>query len=271
MFNLPTEPIKAQRINPKKLVIYSHSKVGKTTATSLLENALNIDFEEGAQAVDGMSINIKEILRKNPTQNILTVLTNLKDQLEAYYTKNGKWQYDYLIIDTTTALEEYAKQYATVLYKQTPMGKVYTGTNVINDLPQGAGYGYLRDAFEKLLALMDGKCNVCTILIAHSKDSSINKMGKDLTAKDVALTGKLKLIVLSDADGIGFLYRNPTNPNQTLLSFISHEQDLATGARQEHISGREFVLLGLQNPDFAKTGEKRVFTNEWNKIFIDNK
>jgi len=189
MFNLPTEPQKAQVKSPRKMVIFSHPKVGKTTAVSQLKNALNIDFEEGAGYVDGMSINIPKILRDNPTENILTVLTNLKNRLEDYYKKNGKWQYDYLIVDTTTGLEDYAKMYANVLYKQTPMGKAYVGNNVINDLPQGGGYGYLRDAFEKLLALMDGKCNICTILIAHSKDASINKMGKDLMAKDVALTG----------------------------------------------------------------------------------
>lgn len=268
MFSLPTRPTVAEVKSPRKLVIYSHPKVGKTTAVSYLKNALILDFEEGAGYVDGMSLNIPKILRDNPKENILTVLTNLKTQLDDYYAKNGKWQYDYIVVDTTTSLEDYARPYATVLYKQTPMGKVYTGTNVINDLPQGGGYGYLREAFEKLLALVDKKCNVCTILIAHSKDATINKMGKDLQAKDIQLTGKLKMIVCADADGIGFMYRNPTNLNQTLLSFVSHEQDLATGARQEHIAGREFVILELQNPDFVKTGEKRVFTNEWDKIFI---
>lgn len=268
MFSLPTNKQAATNVAPRKLVIYSHPKVGKTTIISRLPNCLVLDFEEGAGYVDAMSLNIPKILRDNPKENILTVLTNLKSQLEDYYNKNGRWQYDYIAIDTASALEEYARPYATVLYKQTPMGRTYAGSNVINDLPQGGGYGYLREAFEKLLKLIDGKCNVCTIITAHAKDASINKQGKDLSAQDVALTGKLKQIVLADADGIAFLYRNPSNSNETILSFKSHQQDLATGARQEHIAGREFSILTLENPDYITTGEKRIFSDQWSKIFI---
>ena len=268
MFNLPEKPTPPELVNPKKLVIFSHPKVGKTTAVSLLQNNLNIDFEEGAGYVEGMSINIKKILRDNPKENILSVLTSLSNKLDEYYAKHGKWQYDYITIDTTTSLEDYCRPYANVLYKQTPMGKSYAGNSVINDLPNGGGYGYLRAAFENLLNTVDGKCNICTILIAHSKDASINRNGKDLQAKDVALTGKLKMIVCADADGIGFMFRNPNNPNETILSFKTHEQDLATGARQAHISGREFKILTLQNPDYVEKNEARVFSTEWNKIFV---
>ena len=103
--------------------------------------------------------------------------------------------------------------------------------------------------------------------MSHVKDSSINKQGKDLNAKDVALTGKLKQIVCANADAIGFMFRNPTNFNQTILSFKTHEQDLATGARPPHLSNQEFVILELTNPDYAAKNEPKIFKDNWSQIF----
>lgn len=266
MIELPKQITKSSVLSPRRMIIFSQPKVGKTTALSFLQNALFIDLEEGTKYVDVMSLNIKDILRKNPKSNILEVLTNISKQLTDYYIANNKWQYDYLIIDTTTALESFAKPYANFLYKQTPMGKSYTGSNVINDLANGAGYGYLRAAFENLLELLTDKCNICTILVAHTKNTAINKLGKDLQAQDLDLTGKLKNIIAADADGIGYMYRN--SEGQTILSFKNHEQDLASGSRLDHLSQREFVLLEVINKDYATTGERKQFKHGWDKIFI---
>jgi len=176
--------------------------------------------------------------------------------------------YEALYKLTTSALEEYATKFATVLYKQTPMGKSFPGTDVISELPNGAGYGWLRKAFEKLLEPLEGKCNTCFILVSHTKDSSINKQGKDLAAKDLALTGKIKQITCAGADAIGYMYRNPQNVNQTILSFKTHEQDLATGARPAHLSNQEFVILELTNPDYTTTGQNKIFKDSWDKVFV---
>lgn len=113
------------------------------------------------------------------------------------------------------------------------------------------------------------KCNKSFILIGHAKSSSINKNGKDLNAKDLALTGKLKLIISANCDTIGYMYRNPSNNNQTILSFKTHEQDLATGARPDHLANQEFVICELTNPDYVKNNEPRKFVTYWNKIFIE--
>jgi len=94
-------------------------------------------------------------------------------------------------------------------------------------------------------------------------------MGKDLQAKDIQLTGKLKSIVCAEADAIGYLFRNPQNANQTILSFKTHEQDLATGARPPHLSNQEFVILELENPDYITKKEPKKFKDNWNQIFID--
>lgn len=79
---------------------------------------------------------------------------------------------------------------------------------------------------------------------------------------------KLKNIVCAEADAIGYLFRNSTNANQTILSFKTHEQDLATGARPPHLSNQEFVILELENPDYLTKNEPKRFKSGWDKVFI---
>ena len=45
---LPTSKVKAERVNPKRIVIYSKPKTGKTTAYAGLEDNLIIDLENGS-------------------------------------------------------------------------------------------------------------------------------------------------------------------------------------------------------------------------------
>jgi len=243
-------------------------KHGKTEAVSKLPSNLIVDLEQGAEFVECMKLDVLDVLKKNPNENPLTVLQHLGKQLDDYYTKHGKYPYDYLTVDTTSALEEFARKFATILYKMTPIGKGFAGKDVVAELPQGGGYDWLRKAFDELLKPIENRCNKCFILVSHVKNSSINKLGKDLQAKDLMLTGKLKNIVCAEADAIGYMFRNPQNANQTILSFKTHEQDLATGARPPHLSNQEFVILELENPDYLTKNEPKRFKSGWDKVFI---
>jgi len=40
MIDLPTQKTKASRVNPKKIILFSNPKSGKTTAVAALENNL---------------------------------------------------------------------------------------------------------------------------------------------------------------------------------------------------------------------------------------
>lgn len=264
---LPDTPSEPTVINPKRMVTFAHTKAGKTTALSFLPNHLILDLEEGTDFVASTKLDIVKEMR-NTGKNPLVVLTEIGAALDAYYAEHKRHKYDHLILDTTSALEEFARKYATILYKMSPIGKQFAGKDVVSELPNGAGYDWLRQAFAKLLEPIENRCNVCFTLVSHVRQSSINKNGTDLQAKDLALTGKLKQIVCAEADAIGFLYRNPKNAGQTLLSFKTHEQDLATGARPEHLANQEFVVLELTNPDYASKGEPRIFESHWDKVFI---
>ncbi len=265
MFKLPTEVSKPLVLNPRRMVIFAQTKAGKTMACSRLPNHLIIDLEEGSSFYECTSIDVQKIVRDNKT-NPVAVIKEIGKQMDDFYLANGKWPYDFVVVDTTSALEETARIYATHMYKSSPIGKQFTGTDVVSELPNGAGYDWLRRAFDELLKPIENRANVCTILLAHIKNASINKAGKDLTAVDVQLTGKLKSIVCAEADAIGKLYRS--KDGKTMLSFVTDERDLASGARAEHLSQKEFVVLEVENPDFKEKNETRRFRDGWNEIFI---
>lgn len=254
MIVLPTKPIVPLHNNPRKAVFFSHTKVGKTSAVAALPNSLIIDLEDGSEFVTAVKINVvKEALKENKT--VLEYLKELSQKI-----KESDHKYDYIVIDTATALEDIAIELATILYKKTNIGKGFTGTNVVTELPQGAGYNFLREAFGKLYDLFSPYAQKCFIVLGHVKLASVNKNGKDLTARDIQLTGKLKQMVCQGADAIGYLYRDRDNIDQVVVSFKTREDDMATGARSEHLRNQEFVLTEY-NP------ETKTFTYNWDKIF----
>ena len=102
---LPTTKVKAQRANPKRLVIYSKPKTGKTTCYAGLENNLILDLEHGADFIEALKVPI-------------TSLQELLDTGKAIREANKP--YTYITIDTVTALEEMIHPLAIKLYKQTP-------------------------------------------------------------------------------------------------------------------------------------------------------
>ena len=130
---LPIKSEKAKSKNPRKLFLFAHTKCGKTSNASLLPNNLIIDLEDGSDFCEGMFVNIKKIARENNI-SVLQALKEVTTQLRA-----AEHRYDYITIDTASALEQYAEQLAVILYKKSPMGKNYMGTNVITDLANGAG------------------------------------------------------------------------------------------------------------------------------------
>lgn len=252
---LPTKPKDALTVNPEKLFLYSHTKAGKTRAASQLPNNLIIDLENGSNFVGGTIYNVLQVAKDNDTTPLL-VLKALSEEL-----KRSEIKYDYITLDTCTALEEMAVGLATILYKKTPMGKSFQGKNVVVELPNGAGYNFLRMAFEELYTMFEGIANKALIILGHIKNSSVNKDGKELQVRDIGLVGKNKILLSADMDAIGILYRNPSNPNQLLVSFRTDELDVATGARPNHLRQQEFILTEYDP-------EQDKFSHNWDKIFL---
>ena len=236
---LPTTKEKPTRFNPKRLIIYSKPKTGKTSAFAGLDDNLIIDLENGADYVEALKIKI----------------TNLQELLEAGKAiKDAGKPYKYVTIDTVTALEDMVMPLAIKLYRQTSMGKNYDGDNVLS-LPNGAGYLYLRQAFFQVLDFIDTLAPHI-ILSGHIKDKQVDDKGEMVLAANIDLTGKIKSLICANADAIGYMFRKG---NKTILSFKTSEE-VTCGARPEHLRNEEIVV--------SEMNDKGELEFHWDKIYV---
>jgi hypothetical protein len=235
---LPTKKVKAERVNPKRLLVYSKPKTGKTTAFAGLEDNLILDLENGAEYVEALKVSILDL------QGLLDTGKAIKEA--------GK-PYKYVTVDTVTALEEMIMPLAVKLYRQTPMGKNYSGDNVTT-LPNGAGYLYIRQAFFQVLDFIDTLAPTI-ILSGHIKDKVVDDKGEMVMAANIDLTGKIKSLICAQADAIGYMYRKG---NQAIISFKNNDE-VTCGARPEHLRNEEIVITEMIDG---------VVKTSWDKVFV---
>jgi AAA domain len=235
---LPTKKVKAERVNPKRIVIYSKPKTGKTTAYAGLEDNLIIDLENGADYVEALKVKVSSLQELLDTGKAIKAAGN---------------PYKYITIDTVTALEDMIMPLAIKLYRQTPMGKNYDGDNVTT-LPNGAGYLYIRQAFFQVLDFIDTLAPTI-ILSGHIKDKVVDDKGEMVMSANIDLTGKIKSLICANADAIGYMYRKG---NQTILSFKTNEE-VTCGARPEHLRNEEIVISEMIDG---------VLKTSWDKVFV---
>ena len=236
---LPTSKVKAERQNPKRMIIYSKPKTGKTTAYAGLENNLILDLESGSDYVEALKVKINS-------------LQELLDTGKAI--KAAGSPYKYVTIDTVTALEDMIMPLAVKLYRATSMGKNYDGDTVVT-LPNGAGYLYIRQAFFQVLDFIDTLAPHI-ILSGHIKDKVVDDKGEMVMSANIDLTGKIKSLICANADAIGYMFRKG---NKTILSFKTNEETTC-GARPEHLRNEEIVVTEMQ-----ENGELEF---HWDKIYV---
>ena len=234
---LPTKKVKADRVNPKRLIIYSKPKTGKTTAFAGLDGNLIIDLENGSGYVEAMKV----------TANNLQELKEIGKAI-----KEAGYPYKYVTIDTVTALEDMVMPLAINLYQKTPMGKNYSGDSILT-LPNGAGYLYVRQAFFQVLDFIDSFAPHI-ILSGHIKDKQVDDKGEMVMSANIDLTGKIKSLICANADAIGYMYRKG---NQTILSFKTNEETTC-GARPEQLRNEEIVISEM------KDGKLQTY---WDKVY----
>lgn len=226
---LPSKKIKVKNRNPRTFVMYSQPKMGKTTLISELDECLLIDLENGSEFVDAVKYKV----------NTIKELYALGEKI-----KEKRKPYKYIAIDTISQLEHWAESAATAKYKSSNMGKNFAGKSVL-ELPNGAGYLHLRLAFQAMLEYTKTLAEH-VIFVAHLKDKMINKGGKEVSAKDLALTGQIRNMVSANADAIGYLYRE----EEKLMINFQAKEELICGSRCEHLKGQNFEF-------------------DWKKIYVD--
>lgn len=235
---LPTSKIKAERVNPKRIVIYSKPKTGKTTAYAGLEDNLIIDLENGSDFVDALKVKVNSLQELLDTGKAIKAAGN---------------PYKFVTVDTVTALEDMIMPLAIKLYRQTPMGKNFDG-DTVTTLPNGAGYLYIRQAFFQVLDFIDTLAPTI-ILSGHIKDKVVDDKGEMVMSANIDLTGKIKSLICANADAIGYMYRKG---NKTILSFKTNEE-VTCGARPEHLRNEEIVISEMIDG---------VLKTSWEKVFV---
>ena len=254
MIELPNEKTKASRVNPKKIILFSNPKSGKTTAVAALENNLILDLEDGSEFLDALKINVLEISRKSGNSPLIVLKEVINKIAESNKAKGG-YTYKYITIDTVSVLEDIALELANKLYKNTPMGRNWIGDDVTK-LPNGAGYQYLREAMNVILNEIEQLCDTL-IILGHLKSKFVEKEGKEMEARGLALTGKIAAILCSQVDAIGYVYRDE---NKTLVNFAPSES-LVVGSRPDHLKNKTITLI--ESDDNGK------LTIDWSQIFIE--
>lgn len=241
---LPTEIVKAERVNPKTLLLFALPKVGKTTILSKLENNLIVDLEEGSKFVDALKIEI----------NSFEEMKDLIKSLNKKKKETGELPYKYITLDTVTALEDMILPYAAEKYKDTSMGKNWKGDDV-RKLPNGSGYLYMREAFFEVINYFTKFCDTL-ILVGHLKDKLIERDGQEHTEKSVDLTGKIKSLTAAKVDAIGYMY---AKDNSRYINFEPSEE-VISGNRAAHLSGKTIKV--------SEKKEDGKINIMWNEIFI---
>lgn len=232
MITLPKAAIAASEQDPKLMLLYGPPKVGKTTILAALPNCLIIDTEDGSDYVSAMKIKV-------------TKFEELREAC-AEIVKAGR-PYDFVALDTITRVEDWCESRATQMYKETVIGKSFSGKTVL-ELPQGAGYFWLRRAFDEVLAMIIPTAKK-VILVGHLREKFIGgkdaKLDVTVSTKDLDLTGKIKQIACSRSDAIGYVHRDP-GTGKLFVSFESTEQ-INCGSRCEHLKGKklEFVWSSI--------------------------
>lgn len=255
-FELPTTVSKPTITEPRFLIVYSKPKIGKSSSLMQLPKSLLIDLESGSGFYEGTALDIPKMsveLNKHP----IVLLKELATKIEEANKQNGSPIYDFITLDSATVLEDYAALLATKNYKATTIGKNFTGKSVINELPNGSGWGFARESFEELYIPFTKLAGKCFILVVHTKDAVIQKDGKEINTSDLSLAGKSKIITASKADGIALMYRSKVE-GENILSFKGSETDITVGCRLPYLSQKEFVIS-------KKEGD--VLTTNWNLIF----
>ena len=241
---LPTSKIPASIQDPRNLIVFGKSKIGKSTALASLPNALILDLESGYAYIEAMKVECKNL------NDIGEVCKAIK--------KAGN-PYQFIVLDTITALEDMVKPLALKMFKETPAGSKFTGDDVL-DASMGAGYSYLRKAMESVIDAVS-KCAPNIILVCHVKDAAI--ANSDVTVKQIDLLGKTGRVLSSKSDAIGYLTRD--DDSNTILSFNSNDKFVECGSRPEHLRNKDIVLGEMQ--------EDGTIVYHWERIYksLENK
>lgn len=216
------------------MTIFGQSKVGKTTALSQLDDCLIIDTEEGTNFIDALKIQVSS-------------LKELREVYDALASSPKRYKYGAIdTIDNVVAWIEDSVVEEINWERRASPG--YIPAVTVGDVPFGSGYDRTR---QKTLSLINNFKGLFDhlILSGHRKKSMIGNDVEEFSANTLDLTGKLKHMVPSVCDAIGYVFRDPKDTSKLKISFKT-TNDLEVGVRPLHLQGK-------------------VLDFDWKNIYID--
>ena len=264
---LPTERRKATDYNPRLMVLFGKPKCGKSTLMASLDSNLIIDLEDGYRSLDVMCVQARSA----------SDIFNIKNAIEQKNKENGdKPFYRFITIDNATRLEEMSLPFAASLYRKTSMGATWgykkdaignilleNGKKVpdpkadVRQLPNGAGYLYMRQALKEMIGMFRPLCDTL-ILVCHVKDKQIKKNDEETTEMVVDLAGKTGDIICGEADAIGYVSRQG---NKTLLTFKGGDNNIR-GSRPLHLREKVFEVASSDENGNLKVDMSQIFLDK---------
>ena len=214
---------KAVSQNPSTLLMYGPPKIGKTTMLSRLDKCLIIDTESGSNMIEG------HILNANNRKELISILKEARQGHD----------FTYIAIDTIDKVVQWAE--AAVCEENS--------VQALADLPFGKGWGLARD---KVMNTIHAFKDVCDhlIIVGHRKTAKAVIEGQAIVEPEsLDITGRLKNMIMSDSDAIGYIYRD--EDEKLMISFKS-DNALEAGSRSPHLRGQ-------------------VLPFDWNKIYKKEK
>ena len=186
---------------------------------SQLDNCLIVDTEKGTNMLEAY---VQEV------NNREELIQTLKDAMEGH-------EFKYIAIDTIDKVVQWAEQAVCAEYEVAS----------IADLTFGKGYALAR---EKVMNTINAFRDICEhlIIVGHRKVARAVIDGKALVEPEsLDITGKLKNLIMSDCDAIGYVLRED---DKLMVSFRADES-VEAGSRCEHLRGK-------------------CITFKWDKIYI---
>ena len=175
---------------------------------SKLDDCLIIDTENGTSMIGGYIHKVRN------RSELIDLVKEAKDGHD----------YKYFAIDTIDKVVDWAEK-AVCLEYEVPS---------IADLSFGKGYALVREKVMNTIHNLKD-CVDHLIVIGHRKVARAIIDGKAIVEPEsLDITGKLKNMIMSDCDAIGYVHREE---EELMVSFKSNEA-IEAGSRCEHLKGK---------------------------------
>ena len=159
-----------------QMLLYGSAGIGKTTFAKYAERPYFLDLENGCIGVPSKQKKAFPIIGYNSSSR--ASIESLNGFLDKVLVSKTELPFKTLVLDSLTRLDEYAEHAVVDEAKQ--RSKKPESILTIGDLPFGSGYSMARDKIMQIVY----KCiaisiqrDVNLIMIAHSKDKQVKKLG----------------------------------------------------------------------------------------------